>query len=66
MRQRGISMLGQRQGMPRWSDDTVQRRDAWCQQTGQETDYLLEESLTAGGVDRGVGTNIFITISDRS
>ena len=54
-RRRGIGMLGQRRGMPRWADDPMQRCDGWCCQTGKESDSHLEGIPTTGGADRGDG-----------
>ena len=34
----GIRILGQIQGMPRWADDPVLRRNMWCWRTGQEAE----------------------------
>ena len=65
-RQRGIGVLGRRRGTPRWADDPVRRRNGRCWKTGHEADSPLEGSLTSGGVDKGDGNKIFVTISDIS
>ena len=61
-RQSVIRMLGQRQGMPRWVDYLVQRRNGWCWCTGKEADSHLEGSIMEGGEDRGGSNNSFVTI----
>ena len=65
-RRRGIGILGQRQGMPRWEDDPMWRRNRLCHQTGQEEDSPLEVSIMEGEADMGDGNNNSVTISDRA
>ena len=60
----GIGMLGWRQGMPRWADDPMRRRDGSCWRIDQEADFSLKGCLTAVGADRGDGNNSSVTISD--
>ena len=44
-------------GVTRWADDTVRRRNGWCQRIEQETDYPSEGSRATRG-EGGTGRDI--------